>query len=149
MKIGYDVLADTFLEKITDYSFLALPSDNREAIIDGYMKMAVSAFKKNCRYDLFSTADDEHREFNVEIAPGDIDELVDIVSDGMIVQWLKPYVYKQELIENTLSTRDYTTYSPAELLKRVTDAYAKAQKDYKQDIREYSYNTGALGELHL
>ena len=67
----------------------------------------------------------------------------------MIVQWLKPYVYRQELLENTLNTKDYTTYSPAELLHRVGEAYKKAQKDYVQAIREYSYNNGKLSELHL
>ena len=67
----------------------------------------------------------------------------------MVVQWLKPYVYKQELLESTLNTRDFTAYSPAELLRRVGDAYTKAQKDYIQMVREYSYNHGDLTVLHL
>lgn len=149
MGIPYDVFAGAFLSKITEFEFLQLAEEDRTSIVDGYMKRAISAFRKNCKYDLTSTADDALREFSVNIADADIDELVDIISEGMVMQWLKPYVYKQELLENVLNTRDFTTYSPAELLLRVGNAYAKAQKDYTQMIREYSYNHGDLSDLHL
>ena len=149
MSIPYDSLLGAFLSKISEYDFISLTEEDRNAIVDGYMKRAVAAFKKNCKYDLSSNADDESREFAVDIPETDADELIDIISEGMVVQWLKPYVYKQELLENTLNTRDFTTYSPAELLHRVGEAYKKAQRDYTQAIREYSYNNGKLSDLHL
>ena len=62
---------------------------------------------------------------------------------------MRAAINKQELLENSLNTADFTTYSTAELLLRVGNAYAKAQKDYTQMIREYSYNHGDLSELHL
>lgn len=149
MSIPYDTFTGAFLAKITEYDFIRIPDEDRTTIVDGYMKRAVNDFKKNCKYDLTSTGDDDTREFSVSIAEADVDEIIDIVSEGMIVQWLKPYVYKQDLLENVLNTKDFTTYSPSELLHRVSNAYAKAQKDYKQAIREYSYNYGKLSELHL
>lgn len=149
MSIPYDSFLGAFLSKISEYDFISLPDEDRNAIVDGYMKRAVAAFKKNCKYDLSSNTDDESREFSVDIPETDVDELIDIISEGMVVQWLKPYVYKQELLENTLNTRDFTTYSPAELLHRVGEAYKKAQRDYTQAIREYSYNNGKLSDLHL
>ena len=93
--------------------------------------------------------DEELREFTDDFEESDIDEIADILSEGMLVGWLKPYVYRQELLENVLNTNDFTTYSPAELLLRVGNAYSKAQKDYTQGIREYSFNHGDLTELHL
>lgn len=149
MAVSYDAFTGAFLSKISEYDFINIPNEDRTAIVDGYMKRAIQAFKKNCKYDLVSTGDDTVREFTVDIAYTDIDEIVDIVSDGMIVQWLKPLAYKQELLENALNTRDFTTYSPAELLHRVSEVYTKAQKDYIRAIREYSYNNGKLSELHL
>ena len=149
MSISYDIFEGAFLSKISEFEFLSLPEDTATELIDGYLQRAVSAFKKNCLYDLTAGKDDETRVFNVDIADEDLDEIVDIVSEGMLVQWLKPYVYKQENLENALSTRDYSVYSPAELLMRVGNAYAKAQKDYTQMIREYSYNHGDLTSLHL
>ena len=111
------------------------------------MKRAAAAFKSVCVYDL-EAYDDKLREFTDDFAEADIDEILEIISEGMLVQWLKPYVYKQELLENALNTSDFTTYSPAELLLRVGNAYAKAQNDYTQMIREYSYNHGDLSGLH-
>lgn len=149
MSVPYDLFAGAFLSKITEYDFIRLADDDRTATVDGYMKRAISAFKKNCKHNLFTTGNDDIREFEVNIPDKDIDELADIISEGMLVQWLKPHLHKQELLENTLNTRDFTTYSPAELLKRVGDAYSMAQKNYIQMIREYSYNHGNLSDLHL
>ena len=148
MSISYDAITNAFLSKVTEFEFLQIPEEDRTTIIDGYMKRAVTAFKNVCQYDL-TVYDDTLREFTDDFDEADIDELLEIISEGMLVQWLKPYVYKQELLENALNTADFTTYSPAELLLRVGNAYAKAQKDYIQMIREYSYNHGDLSELHL
>ena len=148
MSVSYDAFVGAFLSKITEYEFVQLFEEHREPIVDGYLKRALSGFKKNCKYDFFTTGDDEQRAFDVEIDEDDLEEIVDIVSEGMVVQWLKPYVYQQALLENALSTRDFNVYSPAELLRRVGSAYKQAQKDYTQMIREYSFNHGALTELH-
>lgn len=149
MSIPYDTFIGAFLNKISEFELLQLDDNSRAEIVDGYLRRAVIAFRKNCKYDLFSTGDDSTREFLVDIPDSDLDELVEIISEGMVVQWLKPYVYQQELLQNVLNTRDFTQYSPAELLMRVGNAYAKAQKDYTQMIREYSYNHGDLSDLHI
>ncbi len=149
MGVSYDIFTGAFLSKVSEFELTQLNDNNRTETVDGYLKRAVSAFRKNCKYDLLTTGDDELRVFGVDIDADDLDEIVDIISEGMVVQWLKPYVYQQELLQNVLNTRDFTQYSPAELLLRVGNAYAKAQHDYTQMIREYSYNHGNLGDLHL
>lgn len=148
MSVSYDVFAGAFLSKITEYTFIQIPDENRTVIIDDYMKRAIPRFAKVCKYDL-TVFDDDVREFSVDIPLDALDEIVDIVSEGMLEQWMKPYVYRQENLENVLNTRDFTTYSPAELLLRISNAYAKVQKDYTNMIREYSYNHGDLSDLHL
>ncbi len=149
MSVPYDKFTEAFLSKVTEFEFVNMRDFERNGLIDGYMKRAISAFKSVCQYDLSSTADDVIREFNVDIPAEDIDEIVEIVSEGMLVQWMKPYTYKQENLELVLNTRDFTTYSPAELLNRISTAYAKAQKDFVSMVREYSYNHGDLTDLHL
>ena len=148
MSLSYDVFAEGFLSKITEFELLELEDDRRTEMVDTYMQRSIAGFKKICKYDL-TARDDETRTFDVDIPDEDIEEIVDIVSEGMVVQWLKPYVNRQELLENALSTRDYTVFSPAELLMRVGNAYQKAQTDYTQMMREYSFNHGDLSKLHL
>lgn len=148
MSVSYDVFTGAFLSKVTEYDF-PIDSFERNEMVDGYMKMAIAEFKKICKYDFTSTADDIVREFNVEIAQEDMDELVNIISEGMLAQWMKPYVYRQENLENILNTRDFTSYSPAELLLRVKETYGMVQRGFTNMMREYSYNHGDLTDLHL
>ena len=149
MSVSYNVFTGAFLAKITEFEFIQLGTENRTTIIDGYMKRAISEFKYICKYDLSTTGDDETRQFDVDIDEADLIELMNIISEGMVVQWLKTYLYKQELLESVLNTRDFSTYSPAELLMRVGNAYNTTQSNYIQMMREYSYSHGDLTDLHL
>lgn len=149
MVLLFDDFVQSFLSKITEYDFLDMPNGDRTDIVDGYLKRALTVFKKNCKYDLISNMDTDNREFTIDIDENDADELLDIISEGMVVQWLKPYVYKQEILESVLNTKDFSTYSPSELLYRVRETYEQTRRNYIQMIREYSYNNGNLGDLHL
>ena len=148
MTLSYDTFTAAFLAKVSEYDLLEMPPIDRQDMIDGYMKAAVSMFRKNCRYDLFTTQDDVSRAFIIDVDDSDVDELVEIISEGMVMQWMKPFLYRQENLENLLNTRDFTLYSPANLLLRVGEAYKQVRKDYTNMIREYSYNHGDLTVLH-
>lgn len=148
MAVPYETFIGAFLSKITEFDFVNMADLERDSIVDGYMKRAISEFGKVCKYDLAATADDTAREFGIDVSDQDVDELADIISEGMLVQWMKPFVYKQENLESVLNTRDFTTYSPAELLMRIGNAYATAKSDFINMVREYSYNHGDLTDLH-
>lgn len=147
MGVLYNVYGKLFLEKVQEYDFCKLIPYDRTAIVDGYMKRACSQFQSICLYDI-STRDDNIREFAEDIPERDLDEIADIVSEGMLVQWMKPYVYKQENYENMLNTTDYSGYSPAELLNRISAAYKACQKDFANMMKDYSYKHGDLTALH-
>lgn len=149
MSVPYDVFIGAFLQKVTEHDFAKMDAYDRDKIVDGYMKRAIASFRKICKYDLSTTADDITREFYVDIPAEDLDEIADIISEGMLVQWMKPYTYKQEGLESLLNTKDFTGYSPAELLMRIGEAHKTAMKNFTDMKREYSYNHGDLTELHL
>lgn len=148
MGTSYDVFKDAFLDKVTEYDFIRLDQYDRDHMIDGFMKRACSQFNHICQYDL-SSYDDNIREFSETIPIEDLGEIVEIVTEGMMVQWMKPYFYRADSLENTLNTADFTSYSPAELLYRITNAYNAAKKDFVNAMREYSYNNGDLSDLSL
>ena len=147
--VPYDAFTAAFLSKITEYDFAALKDFERNEIVDGYMKRAMSAFRSICLYDFATTGNDETREFDVEVAEGDLDELTDIISEGMLVHWLKPYAHRQDILELFLNTRDFSSYSPAELLSKVGAAHKDASRRFTNMMREYSYVHGDLSDLHL
>ena len=148
MAIPYDMFTGAFLGKVTEYDFIKLDEYDRNNIVDGYMKRACSQFNNICKYDL-TDRDDIIRQFNIDIPEDEIDEVVDIVSEGMLAQWIKPYVFRQENLSQILNTRDFTAYSPAELFRQINSAYNSVCKNFTGMMREYSYNHGDLTELHL
>lgn len=148
MGLPYDMFTSVFLDKVTEYDFIHLDEYDRNSIVDGYMKRACSQFDKVCKHDL-SNRDDLTRQFNIDIPEDEIDEVLDIVSEGMLVQWMKPYAYKQDNLVLLLNTKDFTNYSPAELFKQVNSAYTAVRRHFTNMMREYSYNHGDLTELHL
>ena len=148
MKLSFDVFTKAFLDKITEYNFKSLDISVCTDMIDGYMRRACAQFNKICVYDL-SARNDESRAFEADVSETDIDEIVDIISEGMVVQWLKPYTYKSENLENVLNTSDFSAYSPAELLLRITNTYQTAKTDFRNMCVEYSYNHGDLSDLSL
>ncbi len=145
--LSYDVFTQAFLDKITEYEF---PHDDvqKASMVDRYMKRAITHFKNICLYDLSTTADDNVREFDVEIAPEDVDELAEIISEGMVVQWIQPYANRTDVLQNVMNTRDFTTYSPANMLTALRAAYVEAKQKYDYSCREYSYRHGNLTDLH-
>ena len=150
MGIPYDSIIGAFLSKITEFNFQNLTMENRDELVNGYLRRAVTEFNDICKYDLSGSYDDENGEFALsDISSTDADEIINILSEGMVVQWLKPFLYQQELLENVLNSRDWTQYSPAGLLLRIGNTHRRAQKDYTQMIREYSYNHNDLECLHL
>ena len=148
MGISYDVFVNAFLSKITEYELLKLNENDRTDLVDSYLRTSSSSFNKFCKYDL-SDRDDEKRMFNADIDDSDLDDIIDIVSEGMLIQWMKPYVYKQENLENMLNTTDYSGYSPAELLHRISEAYTNVKKDYRNMVVNYTYDKGYLTTLSL
>ena len=52
MSVSYDVFIGSFLEKVTERDLLSLEKSQRDSIVTGYMKRAISGFKKICQYDL-------------------------------------------------------------------------------------------------
>lgn len=148
MSVSYDVFAKGFLGKVKEYHYLSLSNDVTEDMIDGFMKRACSQFKKMCLYDLTSY-DDTAREFSVDIPDDELEAIVDIVSEGMVVQWLKPYAYSAENYEQCLNTRDFSQYSPAELAKVLSNIHQTAKSNFVNAMRDYTYQYGDLTDLAL
>lgn len=142
MSVPYDMFINAFLGKVTEYDFINLDEYDRNNIVEGYMKRACSQFDKICKYNL-TDQDDIVRRFNIDIPDDEIDEILDIVSEGMLVQWMKPYVFKQDNLVQLLNTKDFTAYSPAELFRQVNSAYSSVSKNFTNAMRELIISSGS------
>ena len=71
MSVSYDVFTGAFLSKVSEFDFINMRVFERNSLIDGYMKRAIAAFRKICKYDLSTTGDDVIREL-ISILPTEI-----------------------------------------------------------------------------
>ena len=141
----YKAFIDTFLDKISDYKLLNYEDYLVDEVAVGYMKRVCTKFDKICQADLSQQDDNEYAFLSDEID----DEIIDIVTDGMVVEWLRQYVNNSDNLENILNTKDFTMYSSKNLLAEIKSLYQDEQKAFTNSMREYSYNHGDLSNLHL
>lgn len=149
MTVSFDDFTEAFLTRITEYNYLNMDEDVVEATIDSFMLRAISEFREVCG-ELFVSLDTTRRTMEIAVDKEiDLHEVIDIVTEGMLVQWLNAFVYKQENLENMLNTNDFSQYSPAELTYRLTNLFTTTKNSFIQKIRNYSYRHGDLSELHI
>lgn len=149
LALKYDQFVAAFLSKVLEYDFANMEEDSRDEIVSGYLMRACANFDRVCPYSLLEHRNNETGEFDVDIPDEEVDEIVDIVSDGMVCQWIRPMMWRQEIMENLLNTRDFTSYSNAELLYRITNAYEICLNRFNNRVKAYSYDHGDLTELHI
>jgi hypothetical protein len=150
-------IVNIFLRKITDYD-LPLMEDRDEKVYS-YLDSVCSSFNRICKYDLFNrqlkvvenndSEEEEKEEDTVEYEfVEDLDyETMDIIAEGMIVQWLQPHYYKLDNLKNIFNSSDFTSYSPANLLEKVSNVYHTSKRNYENRIKNYSHYYGNMGEL--
>lgn len=134
----YSDVYSWFLDKVTAYSLTMFEDTEKEEIVYGYLRSACAKFKC-CKIDL-SDRNDELKEFNAELD----DEILDIISETMVVAWLQPKLNNEENLYNSLTTKDYSIYSPANLLAKITDTFKLVKKNSTSMINNYSFNYGVL-----
>ena len=55
--------------------------------------------------------------------------------------WLNPKVLNSENLKNVLNTKDFSLFSPADLLKKLQTLRDSMYKEFRQNIINYSYDT--------
>lgn len=128
--------------RFTDFDMLLLDFNQRFEILGQYLKMAEADFKKTCPYDL-SSKDIYAGEYTEDLD----DEAIEILSMGVAYYWLCRKLLNSDLLRNSMSTKEYTFFSNANLVREVTEMKNDLEKTYKQKIIEYSYYNGSFADL--
>lgn len=118
MKTPYTAIYERFLSKIKDYPLLDMiekDSDFAKKMLYGYMVSATAHFTYSNK-DLSNRNEDEEC-FNTSLTALEIE----ILSMFMIYTYLSQHVVTTEKITEKLSSKDFRTYSPANLLKEVRE----------------------------
>lgn len=137
---AYTTIYNSFLDKVNDYDLADMTAELAQTSMCGWLNQAVVRFLESCKKDLTQTEEGGFTE--------DLDLMeIDILTEGMVEAWLKPIRNNLDLLRNALSTKDFTTFSPANLLDKVNDTYSMAHANFLSRIKEYSFIRNDVGDL--
>lgn len=134
MATPYTDVYNIFLAKITDYGLPQLTTEIQDSILKTQLYSACVKFADICKEDLYAR-NEELGEFIDTLS----EDSKEILSELMLVEWLKPQLYKSEFFENALSTKDFSVFSPANLLKEIRSTYLMAKDNARYMMINYSY----------
>ena len=128
----YTVLYDSVLSKIKDYDFLNLNQYDIYDVLRDYVRPAIVSFRI-CKVDL-SDRDDEG--FNVELN----DTEIEILSNYMVINYLDSnYIRVPLALKQSLSSKDFKAFSPANQLEKLVALRETYRKDNETLLSRYSY----------
>lgn len=125
--------------RLRDTKLARLNDADKEYVLRQYMMSAISDFSSKCLTDLGARNEQEY-SFEADLS----DEEQEILALGISYYWLSSQVLNNELLKNKLSTKDYTYFSPANLLRESTELRDQVRKEYKSRITQYTYDHGNL-----
>jgi hypothetical protein len=141
MATPYSKINLSFLDKISDSYLSILKDADLESQLLRYLNSAISKFTK-CKTDLSQRDDDG---FLLDLS----DTEIDILSNLMVVEWLRPQINNLELIKQALGSRDFSLNSQANHLKELRELQRSSRSEVRQLIVDYSYSRNSLEDLEL
>lgn len=140
MATEFSAIYGSFLSKVTDSDLADMTEEAANIVMSDLLKQAIVKFSESCKKDLTDVD-----------STGFVDDLdiyeIDILSELMVEAWYKPQLNFTELLRNKLSTKDFTTFSPANLQKENRESYELAHQRARSMINEYSFRMNNIGEM--
>lgn len=144
MPTKFSSVYERALSKFEDYSFLSGVQDIKEMILQNYLLSSVTDFQHSCKVDL-TDYDLEKKQFNKELN----NEIIEILSLGISYYWLSTQMLNSRNLKNRIHKKDFTSYSPANLLKECRELKDSIEQEYKGKIRTYSLRNGGIKSLKV
>lgn len=139
MATSYAEIFNMFLSQVQDYDMLDQCVDVSEQDMLHYLHRALAASQDMIlnvsKIDVSRKhRDDVKREFEEDLP----DEVISLLVTGMEYYWIVPKANNTENLRNVLNTKDFSQFSPANLLFRLREARDKADERWRSERRGYA-----------
>lgn len=141
-------MATTFMDiynraifRFMDYDFMRLDIQDREDVLDRYLLSAIG--------DVGVIIPDKMVfDWDNKVFESDLDnETIELLALGVDYYWFSAKVQNSELLRNSMSTKDFTYFSPANLMRELRNVRNDLKNEYKSMVTIYSYNHGDFSQL--
>ena len=120
-----------FLSKITTYEFGELTQEELDLELEQSLKSTIAKCVVLEKIELDTTLKEFSRDLsNLEM---------DIISYGMVVEYLTPKIYSIELLKQSLNSSDYTMYSQANHLAQLLNTKKDATYQFHYWMNRYGF----------
>lgn len=133
MATTYSEIFASFKDDITDTDLILLSEDLQDETLISLLNKSITKCERICSVNM--SRDDVTQTFENDIP----NEVIDIIVEWMTVFWLKPYLNNMENLRNALNTKDFTFFSSANLLEKISNRYELARKHARSLTNEYSF----------
>lgn len=140
----FEEVFSRFRSRIRNYDFLEFDDFTILQYQYSLLIQSIFDFSDICKTDI-ENYDSELMVFNQKLTGKEIN----ILSLGMMVHFLEPYVYNTDALQNAISTKDFSVYSPANLLEKMTELLKETKKELKKEINLYSFKNGEISDLSV
>lgn len=132
MGTPFTYLYDSVLSKIRDYDFFNMEQEQIYEVLSDYLRPAIAAFR-GCKQDI-----SQRTETGFECTLTDTE--VEILANYMTIAYLDSnYIRVPLALKQTLSSKDFNAFSPANHLDKMIEMREKYRKDNETLLVRYSY----------
>lgn len=132
MGTPFTELYDSVLSKIRDYDFINMDQTQVYDVLSDYVRPAIAAFR-GCKQDI-SQRTKEGFVCNLT------DTEIEILANYMTIAYLDSnYIRVPLALKQTLSSKDFNAFSPANHLDKMVEMREKYRKDNETLLVRYSY----------
>ena len=139
---SFEEIYNRAITRFRDYTWLKYSDEDKEYLLRNYLRFAQSDFAPVCLENL-EDYDDERGAFNIVLSQ----TVIDILAAGVSYYWLDAKIMNSENLRNYMSTKDYTYFSPANLLREMTALKEMAWKEYNRRMTMYGYFKSDISTL--
>lgn len=147
--LEFEDITSQFYSKVRAYDFLSISDEEVDELISSWLRSTVSDPYVRRLFSSFEL-DMDTRSLSFEMkyslgASADTDFVIELLSFGMVNQWLKPKVYNLATMAQRFGSKDELFYSQSQHLKEMkalqTQTYA--------EIRRMAADRGYLDNEYL
>lgn len=141
--LSYDEIFSDFLGNVTDYNLVSMEQEDAYSLMTEYLHKTLS---QSYVRRLFSSAElnDSSEEFSFEMENvvdenSDIDFTKNILSKGMVVEWLKPQVRSKLNIAQMFGGKEIKWFSQSSHLSELRGMLEDTELELRKTIRDRGY----------
>ena len=139
---SYEEIYSRYRSRVKNYELLDYDSATQLALQKDLLDMAIDDFSEICKQDL-SDRDNDLQAFNITLT----NQEKKILSTSMILHYVEPHVYNTDAFRNAMSTKDFSFFSPANLLEQMHSLLDEITHKLQGEINLYSFRQADVSSL--